>query len=193
MAAGQALTPGHLVSFTFVLVNGNSTQSSPSVDIAGSGCASTGYVTELAFPVDDYASTLHLAEDPTFALTVGSYLGIESEIFEVVSLVGGTNNSIEVSRGQKGSSISAHPINAQVRMMALTNMGRSMLSNETEIKLAVADGLGLHAAFEPGAFIKVDNEIMLIQSLADLYLTVTRGMQGTTAATHVEAALAECQ
>ena len=186
LASGQALIPGRLVSFTFVLVNGNTTQASPAIDIAGNGCVSTGFFTELRYPADSHASMLHLTDDPTFAFTPGIYVGIDSEIFKIVSIVGTSNNSVSVLGAQMGTSASAHSRNAQVRMMALIDMGRTLLSNETDIKLLVADGLGLHSAFKPGSLIKVDDELMLIQTLADIYLTVTRGMQGTTAASHVD-------
>lgn len=64
------------------------------------------------------------------------------------------------------------------RQLTLVNEAANVTSSQTTIVVDSA------SAISPGMLLKIDDELMVVESIATNTLTVTRGVRGTTAAAH---------
>ena len=111
----------------------------------------------------------------------GALLYIDSEDMQVTA--GGGTTSLSVTRGANGTTAASHSNGAQVVNTTVTTLS-APITTTTQTTIGVTSGAGI----ANGAVLVIESEEMLVTAGGGTTtLTVTRGVNTTTAASHVSA------
>jgi hypothetical protein len=122
------------------------------------------------------ATLLMLTSDPAIGGT---------EIIQIdASGINTTTNELTVTRGVYGTTASAIPAGKFAKSFidsaTVTTISEGATYAASDVTLTVTDATG----FLEGSYIRIDNEILFIESVAGNDLTVTRGQYGTSDVNH---------
>ena len=129
-----------------------------------------------------------LADNTLLALTSDPTLG-GTEIIQInASGINTTTNELTVTRGVYGTTASPIPAGKFAKSFidsaTVTTISEGATYAASDATLTVTDATG----FLEGSYIRIDNEILYIETVAGNDLTVTRGQYGTSDVNHTDGA-----
>ena len=128
-------------------------------------------------------TTLTVASSTDF--DVNDVLLIDAELLTISSVSG---NDVTVQRGQLATSAVSHAAATQITLIepagTSTTINETTTYSDSDVTLTVTSAAALGAG--TNSYIRIDDEILQVSSIAGNDLTVVRAQLGTTAAAHTD-------
>eukprot|EP00960_Hanusia_phi_P068850 766950-Hanusia_phi.AAC.5 len=151
--------------------------------------------TSLSSKLSSTSTYMNLTSIEVAGITNDMYVKVGTEIVYIF-LIGIDDKSIpRVSRGQLGTTAQDHEVNSTVIRLDIDVLNATLESTDLNIQVRIfptQTRLSLYG-FKIGNMIRIDNEVLRIDSFGNGYITVNREQIGTRAAYHTNGSVVELE